>query len=154
MLVMHVFEAEPLNFFPKVSVAGCFCACRGKFLILQRNPKSSQGMTWGVPAGKMEAGELPLETAIREVREETGLKLKRSELELIGSLYIQLPTIHYVFHMFYKKFETIPSLEICLEENLQASWVSVEEALQMPLIAGGIEAVKKYQQFLSQKRES
>ena len=52
-------------------------------LILQRSLKSKTGPgQWQLPGGKSEEGETPQETAIREVREETGLDLSGSEDEL------------------------------------------------------------------------
>jgi len=35
---------------------------------------------WNLPGGGVESGELPIETAVRETREETGLKVKIKEL--------------------------------------------------------------------------
>ncbi|WP_424685908.1 NUDIX hydrolase [Enterococcus sp.] len=38
---------------------------------------------WGLPAGSTEINEAPVDTAVREVEEETGLRLRRDELALI-----------------------------------------------------------------------
>ena len=52
-------------------------------LILQRSLKSKTGPgQWQLPGGKSEEGETPKETAIREVREETGLDLSEYEDEI------------------------------------------------------------------------
>lgn len=39
-----------------------------------------QGDFWNLPKGKMEVGEEPIQTAIRETEEEIGLELKPSDL--------------------------------------------------------------------------
>ena len=44
---------------------------------------------WGLPKGRLEGGETPIEAAVREVAEETGL----AELEVVD----QLPTIDWYF---------------------------------------------------------
>ena len=40
----------------------------------------SRGNLWGFPKGSMEEGEIPMETALREVREETGISLVEDDL--------------------------------------------------------------------------
>lgn len=55
----------------------------GRVLLLQRGPKSkfAQGM-WDLPVGKSEPGEPITETAVREVKEETGIIIDPSGLKL------------------------------------------------------------------------
>jgi 8-oxo-dGTP pyrophosphatase MutT (NUDIX family) len=55
----------------------------GRVLLLQRGPKSkfAQGM-WDLPVGKSEPGEPITETAVREVKEETGIVIDPDTLKL------------------------------------------------------------------------
>lgn len=62
---------ESLN--PRVGV-GVFIFKDGKFLMGQRRGAHGAG-SWSVPGGHLEFNESPEETAIREVREETGLEI-------------------------------------------------------------------------------
>jgi 8-oxo-dGTP pyrophosphatase MutT (NUDIX family) len=53
---------------------------------------------WKLPGGRNEAGEDPLDTAVRELWEETGLELKKSDLV---QLLVFNRTIHDRTHEFY-----------------------------------------------------
>jgi 8-oxo-dGTP diphosphatase len=51
----------------------------GRFLLCQQ----SQGhRLWGLPGGKIRAGESPIRAAVRDIREETGMELE--VLDLVG----------------------------------------------------------------------
>ena len=54
----------------------------GEFVLLTRE---SDGSVW-FPGGKLEPGETPVDAAVRELEEETGLKLDTSDLVLVSSL--------------------------------------------------------------------
>lgn len=150
-----IFKKPPKGFHPTVEAAGCYCEYKDKILFLRREKSKPQGATWGVPAGKLEKGETPKEAVIREVFEEVGISLEeeKGNLREIGSLYIRLPHVEYVFHRFAFRFTTLPSLNLALAEHDEARWVTVEEALELPLIAGGIEALLDYSQGKSTQRK-
>jgi 8-oxo-dGTP pyrophosphatase MutT (NUDIX family) len=97
-----------------------------------------------VPGGKIEKEETPRMAVIREVWEEAGIDMNDEGLEEVGKLYCKLPHVEYVYHMFRKRFSEIPEVNLGLEEHLEMKWVTFEEALQLPLIAGGLEALKYY----------
>jgi 8-oxo-dGTP diphosphatase len=48
----------------------------GRVLIAQRPPGRPMAGLWEFPGGKIEAGESPEQTLIRELREELGIKVK------------------------------------------------------------------------------
>lgn len=48
---------------------------KNQILVGHRNNASSGNNSWGLPGGGMDAGEKPKETGIREVREETSLRV-------------------------------------------------------------------------------
>ncbi|NED75349.1 NUDIX hydrolase [Streptomyces sp. SID9944] len=58
---------------PPVSVA--IITDQGKVLMVRRRVKEGD-LSWAFPGGAIEAGESPDEAAVREVQEETGLKVK------------------------------------------------------------------------------
>lgn len=54
-----------------MKAAGIICWAGHTVLLLKRSDDSDNGGTWGLPAGKIESGEMPMECVIRELREET-----------------------------------------------------------------------------------
>lgn len=143
---MHctTFFKPPHDFRPTVHVAGCYCEYQQQILFVKRHPEKSQGNTWGVPGGKLEAGETAAIAVMREVYEEVGIQIASSSLHSIGILYKRLPHLDFTFHLFRSRFESCPPITLALEENIEAKWVSIEEARQLSLIAGGEEALNFY----------
>lgn len=141
------FTIPPKDFNVKLEVASCYCECEGKILILKRHPHKSQGNTWGVPAGKLELGETAKEALSRELNEELGLKLEQRDFKFIQTLYIRHPQFDFAYHMFYKRFYAFPHLILEFKEHTEARWVTVEEALSMPLMAGEQDTLNYYQQW-------
>ena len=100
---------------------------------------------WGLPKGHLEAGETPVDAAIREVAEETGL----SKLSVIS----QLPTIDWYFkdqgrlvHKFCHFFllecaggDATPQLEEGISE---CAWKSIEDALVTVTYANAREVLR------------
>lgn len=136
-----VFETKPENFIPTVEVSGCYCEHNGKFLLLKRHPEKPQGNSWGMPAGKLEKGEDPKQGVLREVLEETGLELNNDQVKSLGHLYVKHPELDFIFHVFYNKFDHLPTVLLGLEEHLECRWITVQEAYELPLIGGGHEVI-------------
>lgn len=146
-----VFPDPPKDFNPSLEAAGCYCEWKDKILLLKRSPHKPQGHTWGIPGGKLEEGETPRGAVVREVYEEVGIRMQEAELEEIGRMYVRRPPLDYIFYRFRKSFLTPPVLHLSLEEHMEARWVTVEEALELPLIYGGVEAMTTYKKFREEK---
>lgn len=136
-----IYESMPENFEAKVEISGCYLVSKDKLLLLKRHLSRPQGNTWGVAAGKIEKNETPLMAVVREVKEEVSLNLLPEEIAYLGKLYCRLSHMDYIFHVFTKSYEMIPEIRLALEEHIEARWVTVEEARELPLIAGGVEAL-------------
>lgn len=112
----------------------CYLEKDEKYLMLYRNKKkedTNEGKWIGV-GGKIEDGETPLESVIREVREETGLMLKscnyRGRILFISDIYPDE-----VMHLFTSKdFEG--KLTECNEGTLE--WIEKKDVLNLKLWEG------------------
>ncbi|MGV8948590.1 MAG: NUDIX hydrolase [Candidatus Paracaedibacter sp.] len=144
-----VFFELPPNFYPKVSVAGCYCEFEDKILLLKRTPHKHQGDTWGIPGGKLDEGETPRIAAVREVFEEVGLSFQEDDLEEIGEMYIRGLLHDYIFYRFRVRLLALPVLNVSLEEHVEARWLTIEDALKLPLIYGGRKALLNYQKSIN-----
>lgn len=65
--------------------SGVLVKFENKVLLCKRNSKGTLPGEWSIPAGKIEKGEHPLETAYREFFEETNVRINEP-LNLIGFL--------------------------------------------------------------------
>jgi 8-oxo-dGTP diphosphatase len=154
MVTKLVSQTPPADFHPTLEVAGCYCEFEDKILFLKRSPHKKYGTSWGIPGGKLEAGETPVNAVIREVFEEVGFTVQASDLTDVGTLYIRHPDVDYIFHRFRTRFTTIPLMDLSLEEHIEARWVTFEEAMELPLISGGKEALVSYQEFRAEKKKA
>lgn len=74
---------------------GIFVFKDGKFLMIQRQGAHGAG-SWSIPGGHLEFGESFKDTAIREVKEETGLDIKNVRFGAVTNDYFETEDKHYV----------------------------------------------------------
>jgi 8-oxo-dGTP pyrophosphatase MutT (NUDIX family) len=130
-----IYLEKPNDFHPKIEVVGCFLEYEDKILLLHRQDHSSQGNLWGIPGGKLEALETPLNTAIRETFEETGFDISKQQIIDLGSVYIKYPNFDYIYHMIKcKPIEHPGNVKITFNEHKGFTWVTPKDALKMNLM--------------------
>lgn len=135
--------APPEVFNPKASIAACYLEHEGKILLLRRSIGKKEGGLWGVPAGKIEKGETPLQAALRELNEETAIAASPDDFHPLGILYIQKPDIDYTYHLFRLPLSNRPDVQLN-NENDDYTWAAVHEFETLPLMAGGRAAFMRY----------
>lgn len=129
---------KPEGFRAGSSVSGCLCKWNHTFLLLKRDLSVPQGGSWCLPAGKLEKGESPLDASVRELFEETGIRIESTLLTEVALFYVRLPHVDYIFHLYEGRFSDQPEVKLS-NEHTAYSWTTLEEALRLPLIMGGSE---------------
>jgi len=119
-----------------------------KFLLLNYPSKH-----WDFVKGKMEKGETPHETAVRETKEETGISdvefIDGFEEEIEYYFYAENQEIHKKVIFFLGKTNTI---EITLShEHLDFIWLEFENALNKTTYENAKNLLKKSKIFLDKR---
>jgi len=136
---------------PRDAAGGIIAGKDGRIVLVWQNSNS-----WSFPKGGVDAGESPLQTAWREIREETGLSAP--ELKLVEELGAykryaigvdgtgenreRPPGLRTLYLFRTEKSELHPQES----DVTEARWVTVEEALKMlthPKDAQFLESVRK-----------
>jgi ADP-ribose pyrophosphatase YjhB (NUDIX family) len=112
--------------------SGVLVKHKNKVLLCKRSKEETLPGQWSIPSGKIESGEIPLEAALREFKEETDIQLPK-KLDLIGLInkYKQdgktKRGLIFVYYLESKK-ELIPDLENAQDgfEHSECGYFSLE----------------------------
>lgn len=115
--------------------------------LLVKNKRSTH---WGFPKGHMEEGETELDTALREVWEETGLTVDLMEDFAATSEYSIQSRVEKTVKIFLAYSED-PKLKIQQEEIDDAVWLPYEGALHQLKFENDRSILKKAHRFLLKK---
>jgi 8-oxo-dGTP diphosphatase len=114
-----------------VLVAACaLIDADGRVLIAQRPPQKAMAGLWEFPGGKVESGERPEETLIRELREELAITVQEA----------CLAPFTFASHT-YPDFQLLMPLYVCrrwegtvvAQEHSALKWVKPRELAQYPM---------------------
>ncbi|MEK7095489.1 MAG: NUDIX hydrolase, partial [Patescibacteria group bacterium] len=117
-------KERPADFNKRFDIVGCFLEHDNKFLLLRRQPNKANGDAWGLPAGKKEDDESMEQAVLREVEEETGIKLTASDIKYFDSLYVRNGDFDIEWHMFSTQLDSQPVVTCNTHEHSEFCWVS------------------------------
>ena len=100
----------------------------GEFLITKRHPDKKAGNLWEFAGGGTLAGETTTQSAVRELKEETGIQSQESELQLFATYQHK----NYFLDLFLlNKDVEISDIVLQPGETIDAKWASEETILKM-----------------------
>lgn len=98
----------------------------GNLLLLKRNIKSKQ-QGWCLPGGGIDKGESALKAAVRELYEETGIKVKKKDLVHIG---VALSVRGFYVSIYYIKLDKEVKVTIS-DEHSKYKWTSDFDSFEL-----------------------
>lgn len=102
----------------------------GRVLIAQRPEGRSMAGLWEFPGGKVEAGERPEDTLIRELKEELGIVVKEACLAPLTFASHSYPDFHLLMPLYVcRRWEGIPTAQ----EGQQLAWVRPNRLKEYPM---------------------
>lgn len=111
-------------------VAAALVDADGRVLIAQRPEGKKLAGLWEFPGGKVEAGESPEATLVRELREELGIETKSACLAPLTFASHAYEDWHLLMPLYVcRRFEGIPQGR----EGQSLKWVRAKELRQYPM---------------------
>lgn len=84
-----IYREPSPQFKSRFKIAAVYIEWNNKILLLHRQEHKSNGNKWAIPAGKVQHEESFLQTAIREVKEETGYDISNQDIEDLGAIIVE-----------------------------------------------------------------
>ena len=117
----------------------CFLIKDNKVVVTNYKEENKKAEYYEIPGGKIEEGENPEQTAIREMKEETGIKIRNSKYK--GNMIIEYPNRIFDFDVFIcNEFEGEPQN---FEENT-SEWIEINELLKKEKILSNIMILDRF----------
>ncbi len=117
----------------------CYLIKDEKVVVTKYKEENKKIGYYDIPGGKIEEGETPEQTAIREMKEETGLKV--GDLKYKGNMIIEYPNRIFDFDIFIANESEGEPQEF--EENT-SEWIEINELLQKEKILSNIMILDRF----------
>ncbi|NOX18489.1 MAG: NUDIX domain-containing protein [Chlorobi bacterium] len=122
-----------------------------KFLLLKRNEKDSYGGVWQMVTGRIEENEKAFQTALREVKEETGLNpIKLWSAPNVNSFYSAERDAILFIPVFIAEVDGKASASVSFEHS-ELKWVTSQEAREMLIWKGQRSSVEIICEYLTKE---
>lgn len=117
----------------------CYLIQENKVVVIKYKEGNKKQGYYDIPGGKIEDGEVPRQTAIREMKEETGINIKK--LENKGNMIIEYPNRIFDLDVFLCNNYEGKTQEF--EENT-SEWIDIEELLHKEKILSSIMLLDRF----------
>ena len=124
----------------------------GEFLVTKRHPNKKAGNLWEFVGGGTLSGESTLQSAVRELQEETGIAADESDMKLFATYQRK----NYFLDLFLLcKDVDITDLRLQEGEVIDAKWASAEEIHRMiergEFVQGAADRFQKFKEIVMVK---
>lgn len=116
----------------------------GRVLLVQRGRDPGRGL-WAVPGGKVELGERLVDTARREVKEETGLEVEVGDVVWVGESIGPGDPPEWHFALIDFRGSVVGGALAPADDAADVGWFTLDEARRLPLtptMGGLLDALK------------
>ena len=117
----------------------CYLIKDNKVVVTKYKKGNRKEGYYDIPGGKIEEGEIPRQTAIREMKEETGIDIKN--LKYKGIMTIEYPNRKFLFDVFISDESEGEPQEF--KENT-SEWIEINELLQKEKILSNIMILDRF----------
>ena len=131
--------AERLRSIPQkpLNIVCCFIVDdTNRILLLRRHSKALGGGLWATPGGKQEPGEPASVTAIREVKEETGLAVPH--VQYLGKHELRMPHGVVFMKTYTACIDGTRTITIDTKEHEDYRWFAIQDVLNQEKIIWGL----------------
>ncbi len=124
-----------------------------KFLLLKRGNRDIYPYMWQMVTGRIEEGEKAWQTALREIKEETGLEpLRYWVLPNVNSFYSPESDAVVLIPVFASEVSAEQSVKLS-EEHIDYKWVEYEECLAAVVWPGHRRSVEILYEYYTNRRK-
>lgn len=133
-----LLKEPPLNFSIKAEVVAVLPFIEDNILLLQRLPSHPQANLWCPPGGKIHPNEKTATAAVRELFEETGIKIEENLLIDLGKFYVRYPNGDFVFYLYKADVpkSCVTAIQIRANEHQNFCLCPVHDIDYLPLTPG------------------
>jgi 8-oxo-dGTP diphosphatase len=110
----------------------CFVRDGDAVLLLRRRKPPNEGL-YNAPGGKIERHEDPYEACLREVREETGLRLPSARLRAVLTVLTRATAAQWLLFVFTADRPAGPAERVATDEG-DLRWVPLAEVARLPVV--------------------
>lgn len=134
---------EENSYKPRIQVVSCVIQKETQLLALQRAREDVQHNLWGIPGGKLDPGELPIQGLARELEEELSIAFDPSSFTLLGTALSHTSADgEYGLYVYHTSFPKGARIQINLEEHHAFLWATLEEFQALDLLFAQGEAFR------------